>query len=127
MVQPDTGTLIILIRDYHSGNGSPIDVDIGIKQVHIAENAGGGLLVSLFPRLSQSYIQLKVQNVEVVPNFLIQNNFQFAGAVVQFKGHLTNAGGVYIFLESVEVSSNVLYIKMKTHRFEKLLMILLPW
>ena len=107
VVQPDTGTLILLIRDYHSGSGTAIDVDIGIKQVHIAENAGGGLLISLFPRLSQSYIQLKVQNVEVVHNFFVQNNFQFAGAVLQFKGHLTNTGGVYISLESVEVSTNV--------------------
>ena len=49
-----------------------------------------------------------MQNVEAVHNFFIQANFQFSGAVLQFKGYLTNAGGVYIFLESVEVSNNVL-------------------
>ena len=77
MVQPDTGTLIILIRDYHSGSGSAIDVDIGIKQVHIPENVGGDLHISFFTRLSQSYIQLEVQNVEVVNNFFIQTNLKF--------------------------------------------------
>ena len=49
-----------------------------------------------------------MQNIEVVNNFFIQTNFQFAGAVVQLNGYLTNAGCVYISLESVEISSNVL-------------------
>ena len=60
-----------------------------------------------------------MQNVEVVHNFIIQTNFQFSGAVVQFKGHLTNAGGVYISLESVEISSNAfIYQHENTHNQE---------
>ena len=58
-----------------------------------------------FLQLSQSYSQLKVQKVEVIHNFLIHHLYH---AVLQFKGHLTNTGGVYISLESVDVSSNVL-------------------
>ena len=48
-----------------------------------------------------------MQNVEVVHNFFIQAKFQNSGAVVWFKGHPTNAGNLYISLESVEISSNV--------------------
>ena len=107
VVQPDMGTLMLQINDDYSHNGTAIDVDIGIKQVHIAENVGGGLHISFFPRLSQSYIQLKVQNVEVVHNFFIQTNLKFFGGVVQLNDYLTNAGSVYISLESVEISSNV--------------------
>ena len=107
VVQPDLGTLILSTLDYYSGNGTAIDVDIGIQQVRIAENVGGGMFISPFPRLSQSYIQLIVQNVEVVHNLFIQTNFQFSGAVVHFRGYMTNTGGVYISLESVEISSNV--------------------
>ena len=107
VVQPDLGTLILHIRDNYSHNATAINVEISIKQVHIAENVGGSLRISFLPRLSQSYIRLKVQNVEVVHNFIIQTNLEFYGAVVQFQGFLTNAGGVFIFLESVEISSNV--------------------
>ena len=107
-IQPDMGTLMLQIFDDYSGNGTAIDVDIGIKQVHIAQNVGGGLDTTLYPRFSQSYIQVKVQNVEVVHNFIIQTNLEFFGAVVQFNDYLTNAGSVYISLESVEISSNVL-------------------
>ena len=107
VVQPDMGTLMLQILDCYSSNGTGIDVEIGIKQVHIAENVGGGLHISFFPQLSQSYIQLEVQNVEVVHNFFIQTNLKFFGAVVQLNGYLTNAGSVYITLESVEISSNV--------------------
>ena len=49
VVQPDLGTLILSILDYYSDNGTATDVDIGIKQVHIAANVGGGMLISLFP------------------------------------------------------------------------------
>ena len=48
-----------------------------------------------------------MQNVEVVHNFFIQTNLKFSGGVVQLNGYLTNAGDVYISLESVEISSNV--------------------
>ena len=62
-----------------------------------------------------------MQNVKVVHNFIIQTNLEFSGAVVQVKGHLTNAGGVYISLESVEISSNVLlYQDEKTRTQEPL-------
>ena len=106
VVQPDMGTLMITMTDDYS-ESTAINVEIGIKQVHIAQNVGGGLHISFISQLSQSYIQLKVEKVEVIHNFLIQTNYELYGAAVQFNGHLTNAGGVYIFLESVEVSSNV--------------------
>ena len=107
VVQPDMGTLMLSILDDNNHRGTAIYVEISIKQVHIAENVGGGLHISFFLRLSQSYVQLKVQKVEVMHNFLIQTNYQPHGTVVQFNGHLTNAGGVYINVESLEVSSNV--------------------
>ena len=107
VVQPDMGTLMLQILDYYGSNATAINVEIGIKQVHIAENVGGGLHISFYPRLSQSYIQLEVQNVEVVHNVFIQTNLKFFGAVVQLNGYVTNAGDVYISLESVEISSNV--------------------
>ena len=106
VVQPDMGTLMLQILDDYSGNGTASDVDIGIKHVHIAENVGGGLDISFFTRLSQSYVQLKVQNVEVINNFLIQHHYRQFG-VVNFNSFPTNAGGMYISLESVDISSNV--------------------
>ena len=102
VVQPDLGTLSLQTI------GTEIDGEIGVKQLYLTENVGGGLHVSFYPRLSQSHMWLTVQKVKVVHNFLVQNNFQSSGYVVYFKGHITNAGGVYISLESVEVSNNVL-------------------
>ena len=102
VVQPHLGTLFLQTI------GTKIDGEIGVKQLYLTENVGGGLHVSFYPRLSQSHMWLTVQKVKVVHNFLVQNNFQFSGYVVYFTGHITNAGGVYISLESVEVSSNVL-------------------
>ena len=106
VVQPDIGTLMLQILDDYSDSGTPVDVDIGIKHVRIAENVGGGLDISFFTRLPQSYIRLKVQNVEVVRNFLIQHHYREFG-VVTFNSYPANAGGMYIFLESVDISSNV--------------------
>ena len=121
VVQPEMGTLILHIRDDYSDNGTASNGKNGIKQIVIAGNVEGGLLISLFPRLSQSYIWLEVQNIEVVHNFFIQTNFQYSGAVVQFKGHLTEAGDVYISLESVEVSSNVFIYQDGNARNQELL------
>ena len=53
------------------GFTTEIDVETVINGVYIAENVGGGLHVSLFPRLPQSYIQLKLKDVEVVHNLLV--------------------------------------------------------
>ena len=50
-----------------------INVQIVMNKVHIAENVGGGLHVPLFPQLSQSYIQLRLKEIEIVHNFLIQH------------------------------------------------------
>ena len=108
VVQPDMGTLTITTTDEYSDRDTAIDAVIGIKQVYIAENVGGGLHISFFPQLPQSYIRLKVEKVEVIHNFLIQTNYELYGTVVQFNGHIKNAGGVYISLESVEVSRTVL-------------------
>ena len=49
VVQTKMGTLILHIRDDYSHNATAIDGKICIKQVRIAENVGGGLLISLFP------------------------------------------------------------------------------
>ena len=115
VVQPDIGTLMLQILDDYSGSGTAVDVDIGIKHVHIAENVGGGLDISFFTRLSQSYIRLKVQNVEVVRNFLIQHHYREFG-VVTFNSYPANAGGMYISLESVDISSNVPVIENTLNR-----------
>ena len=45
VVQPDMGTLMLQILDYYGSNATAI-VEIGIKQVHIAENIGSGLHIS---------------------------------------------------------------------------------
>ena len=108
VVQPDLGALLITTTDDYYDRGTAFNVEIGIKQVHIAENVGGSLHISFFPQLSESYIRLKVEKVEVIHNFLIQTNYELYGTVVQFNGHIKNAGGVYISLESVEVSCTVL-------------------
>ena len=126
VVQPDMGALTITMTDDYHDRGTAIDAVIGIKQVHIAENVGGGLHISFFPQLSQSYIRLKVEKVEVIHNFLTQTNFY--GAAVQFKGHLTNAGGVYISLESVEISHTVLLYQDETQGIKNILMLIFrPW
>ena len=57
----DMGTLMLSILDDYNDRGTAINVEIGIKQVHIAENVGGGLHISFFLQLSQSFIRLKVQ------------------------------------------------------------------
>ena len=105
VVQLKVGTLSLSILDDY--NDRDIAINVEMKQVHIAENAGGGLHTTFLLRLSQSYIHLKMQKVEVIHNFLIQTNYQPHGAVVYFNVHITNAGGVYITVESLEVSSNV--------------------
>ena len=52
----------------NDGGRAPINVQIVMNKVHIAENVGGGLQVSLAPQLSQSNIQLR--QVEIIHNFL---------------------------------------------------------
>ena len=102
------GTLkLSIFDDDYLDRGIAINVEIGIKQVHIAENVGGGLHISFFLHFSQSFFQLKVQKAEIIHNLLIQTTYQHFHTVIQFRGHLTNVGGVYISLESVDVSSNV--------------------
>ena len=86
-----------------------INVQIVINKVHIAENVGGGLHVPLAPQLSQSYIQLRLNEIEIVYNFLIQRtDFNVYGYVVRFEQLMTSVGRVNTSLESVEISNNVL-------------------
>jgi len=80
-----------------------------MNKLYIAENVGGGLLVNFLPQLPQSYIQMKLKNVEVVHNYLVEDDDRRRyGFVVRFEKGVINPGGVYISLESVEISNNVL-------------------
>ena len=79
-----------------------------MNDVHILENVGGGLTAAIYPHLPQNYIQVRLKQVAVVHNFLVQNDLKAEGSIVQFK-LMPNAGGdVYTSLESVEVSNNAL-------------------
>ena len=85
-----------------------------MNKVHIAENVGGGLHGSLAPQLSQSYIQLRLNEIEIVHFLLIQHtDVNVFGAFVRFVELMTNAGRVNTSLESVEISSNVLVLQDK--------------
>ena len=73
-VQPDIGILAIYTSDQCSdeyGDTAAIDVEIVMNAVHIAENVGGGLHVSLVSKLPQGNIQLKLKGIAVVHNFLV--------------------------------------------------------
>ena len=71
VVQPDLGTFLLQTGDNLAhGFTTAIDVEIVVNGVYIAGNVGGCLRVSLFPKLPESYIQLKLKDV-VVHNFLV--------------------------------------------------------
>ena len=106
-----TGPLLLQVND---GDRATINVQIVMNKVHIAENVGGGLYVSLIPQLSQSYIQLRLNEIEIVHNFLIQHtDFNVYGDFVRFEELMTKAGRVNTSLESVEISNNVLVFQDK--------------
>ena len=105
-VHPKVGTLALMVSDGY--DTAAVDVKIVLNKVRIAENIGGGLYVSIAPQLSQSYIQLWLKEIEVIHNFLVEDNFQVYGYVVRFEELMTSAGDVYTSLESVVVSNNVL-------------------
>ena len=111
VVYPNAGTLTLQVSDEYDDTAA-INVEIVMNKLYIAENVGGGLLVNCLPQLPQSYIQMKLKNVEVVHNYLGRDNFQdkrrLYGFVVRFEKGAINAGGVYTSLESVEISNNVL-------------------
>ena len=89
-----------LMLNINDGDRAAINVQIVMKKVHIAENVGGALHVPLLPQLSQSYIQLGLNEIEIVHNFLIQHtdvrvcDFNINSYVVRFEELMTNAGRV---------------------------------
>ena len=108
-VQPDNGTVYFQVHDVFGDRA--IYVEIVMNEVQIAENVGGGLFVTLFLELPQSYIELRLKKIEVVHNLLIQDKLQLRvyGNVVRFEELIMNAaGGVNITMESAEISNNVL-------------------
>ena len=105
VVHPRYGTLLVYIDDMFDNTAAAIDVDIVVNEVYIAENVGGCLHVTLCPQLSQSYIELMLKKTEVAHNFLVQDTF------VRFEKLMTSAGGVYLSLQSVEISNNVVVIQ----------------
>ena len=109
-VQPDIEILAIYISDEYRdeyGDTAAIDVEIVMNELHIAENVGGGLHVSLLSKLPPGNIQLKLKGIAVVHNFLIQGTFQAPSYIVWFEGPMRNAYGVYTSLESVGINNNV--------------------
>ena len=103
--------LFLYINDEYSDKAT-LDVKIVIRDVQVSNNVGNGLLVSLVPTLAQTSIQLRLQKVKLVQNFLVQEPFQFHRAVVQFhKLMINSAGDVSIFLESVKMSNNHLVFR----------------
>ena len=106
-VHPNTlAVLRLYINDEYSDKAT-IDVKILMKEVQIAGNVGNGLHVTVIPTLVHSSIQLRMQEVKLVQNVLVQENFQFYCAVVRFDELIINsAGDVFISLESVEMSNN---------------------
>ena len=110
VVYPNAGTLTLQVTD--EDDTAAINVEIVMNELYIAENVGGGLAINCLPQLPQSYIRLKLKNVEVVHNYLVREYFQdnrrIYGFVVRFEKGVINAGGMYTSLESVEISNNVL-------------------
>ena len=105
------GPLVLYVND---DGRAPINVQIVMNKVHIAENVGGALHVSLLPQLSQSCIQLKLNEIEIVHNILIQHtDVHVHSSVVMFEELMRNAGRVNTSLESVEISNNVLLLQDK--------------
>ena len=106
VVHADSGTLFLSVNDV---DGIGIDAEIVMSKVHIAENVGGGLRVSLLSPLAQSYIHLRMKNVKVVHNYLVQYNFKCSGCIVRFAKELvTNGGGLNASLNSVDIGNNIL-------------------
>ena len=103
-----------LMLNINDGDRAAINMQIAMNKVHIAENVGGGLHVLLALQHSESYIQLRLKEIEIVHNFLIQHiDFNINAYVVQFVELMTNAGRVNTSLESVEISNNVLLLQDK--------------
>lgn len=108
VVYPNFGSLMLQVTD-ELDDTTAINVEIVMNKLYIAENVGGGLLVNFLPQLPQSYIQMKLKDVEVVHNYLVEDDDRrIYGFVVRFEKGVINPGGVYTSLESVEISNNVL-------------------
>ena len=102
VVHTDSGTLYFCANDV---DGIGIDAQIVMNKVHILENVGGGLRVFLLSPLAQSYTQLRMKNVKVVHNYLVQGNFKNVGYIIRF--HVTNEGDLNVSLDSVDIANNV--------------------
>ena len=69
-----------------------------MNDIHIAENVGDGLFAFLLLEHPHSYLQLRLKKVEVVHNFLVQDNSYCIG-IVQYVQ--VTAGGVYSYLPRI--------------------------
>ena len=105
MVHPGFEMLLLQISDQMTT--TPIDVEVVVNEVHIVENVGGGLVVTFVPQIPQSNIHLRLKQIEVAHNFVVQESVEVQGYVVRFEEYMPAAGNVNISLESVEISSNV--------------------
>ena len=111
VVHHHLGPLFVHVNDV---DRTAINVQIVMNKVHIAENVGGGLHASFYSQLSQSYVQLRLNEIDIIHNFLIQHtDFNVYGFFVRFEELRTKGGRVYTSLESVEISSNVLLLQGK--------------
>ena len=104
VVQPNFGTLALIVRD---GGRVATDVEIVMNKVHLAENVGGGLYASLALELPQSNIQLKLKKIDIEHNFIVRQRYKHI-YIVRLEEPMTNTGGVYTSLESVQIFNNVL-------------------
>ena len=105
VVHPDIGALTFTVDD---GNTAALDVEIVMNEIHIAENVGCSMRISLYPQLSQSHAHVRLSKIKVVHNILVIGHFGGHLPVVRIEDDRENAGGVYTSLELVEISNNVL-------------------
>ena len=110
VVHPDVGPLTFTVND---GNTAALDVEIVMNEIHIAENVGGGMRISLYPELSQSHIHMRLSKIKVVHNILVKGHFGGHLHVVRIEEVRKNAGGVYTSLELVEIINNVLVFNLR--------------
>ena len=106
MVHPDIGTLLFRVYWEYA-----IEVEVVLNDVCIAENVGGGLAVSFRLEFPQKNVQLRLKNVEVVHNFVVQDNIQVYGYFVRVEQHYMERSGLHTLLESVKISNNFILLQ----------------
>ena len=82
-----------------------------MNTVYIDENVGGGLYVSRSTQSAHSYTQVSLKRIGIRHNVLVQDDV-LHGYVFRFTKPRTFVGVVaHTFLESVEVSNNVVVVQ----------------